>query len=191
MVKLADLKVVERRTHSMTVPYVPAGQDATVSYGNRDFRFQNNSGAPILIWSHSANSVLHIGFYGRYEPPRVTWQHQILATTPPPLIYQNDPSLPGGVEKIVLPGAEGAVVKSWLEKGAPDGAVSIEHLGVDRYSPMPLVIRRGVGGKNPARQVKESKGLNRGKGNTQKMDIWQAPRSISQTLLSASKKAGL
>ena len=37
----ADLEVVERRSHSMTVSYVPKGQDATVVYGGQDFKFRN------------------------------------------------------------------------------------------------------------------------------------------------------
>jgi vancomycin resistance protein YoaR len=40
---------VEKHHHSLSVGYVPAGRDATVSYGGPDFRFQNTTGAPILI----------------------------------------------------------------------------------------------------------------------------------------------
>ena len=50
----ADLKVVERRNHSLTVGYVPKGQDATVSYGSIDFKFANNTDYPIKI-SSAAN----------------------------------------------------------------------------------------------------------------------------------------
>ncbi len=40
---------IEKHHHSLSVGYVPAGRDATVSYGGPDFRFQNTTGAPILI----------------------------------------------------------------------------------------------------------------------------------------------
>ncbi|MEH7331743.1 VanW family protein [Neobacillus drentensis] len=40
---------VEKHHHSLSVGYVPAGRDATVSYGGPDFRFQNTKGVPILI----------------------------------------------------------------------------------------------------------------------------------------------
>ena len=39
----ADLEVVERHNHSFTVSYTPLGEDATVDYGNLDFRFANNT----------------------------------------------------------------------------------------------------------------------------------------------------
>ncbi|MGG3466957.1 VanW family protein [Neobacillus pocheonensis] len=40
---------IEKHHHSLSVGYVPAGRDATVSYGGPDFRFQNTKGVPFLI----------------------------------------------------------------------------------------------------------------------------------------------
>ncbi|WP_174727953.1 VanW family protein [Mesobacillus harenae] len=40
---------VEKHHHSVTVGYVPKGRDATVSYGGKDFRFQNTVGVPLLL----------------------------------------------------------------------------------------------------------------------------------------------
>lgn len=42
---------IEKHHHSLSVGYVPAGRDATVSYGGPDFRFQNTTGAPFIIKS--------------------------------------------------------------------------------------------------------------------------------------------
>ncbi|QGU94691.1 hypothetical protein GOM49_05830 [Clostridium bovifaecis] len=41
-VLLADLEVVERDNHSLTVHYVPLSRDAAVSWGSKDFKFRNN-----------------------------------------------------------------------------------------------------------------------------------------------------
>ncbi len=47
-----DMEIVERYNHSFTVSYMPAGRDATVDYDtNKDFKFTNNTGAPIYIAS--------------------------------------------------------------------------------------------------------------------------------------------
>ncbi|WP_042355723.1 VanW family protein [Bacillus rubiinfantis] len=43
------VKYIEKHHHSLSVGYVPAGRDATVSYGGKDFRFQNTTGVPLLI----------------------------------------------------------------------------------------------------------------------------------------------
>jgi vancomycin resistance protein YoaR len=40
---------IERHHHSISIGYVPAGRDATVSYGGLDFRFQNPHGVPLLL----------------------------------------------------------------------------------------------------------------------------------------------
>ncbi|WP_408956317.1 VanW family protein [Natroniella sp. ANB-PHB2] len=45
----AQLKVTERHHHSMTVNYVPTGQDATVSPNEKDFRFVNNQDSKLMI----------------------------------------------------------------------------------------------------------------------------------------------
>ena len=44
-----SVNYVEKHHHSVTVGYVPKGRDATVSYGGKDFRFQNTTGVPLLI----------------------------------------------------------------------------------------------------------------------------------------------
>ncbi len=40
---------VEKHHHSLSVGYVPAGRDATVSYGGADFQFKNTTGVPFMI----------------------------------------------------------------------------------------------------------------------------------------------
>ena len=48
----SDLEIVERRNHMFTVSYAKLGEDATVVYGNTDFRFVNNTKYPIRIESY-------------------------------------------------------------------------------------------------------------------------------------------
>lgn len=51
---------IEKHHHSLSVGYVPAGRDATVSYGGPDFRFQNTTGAPFIIKSIYKKGTLTI-----------------------------------------------------------------------------------------------------------------------------------
>jgi len=46
---LSDLRLIERHRHSSPVPYVPLGQDATVSWGTKDLVFENPLGQPIMM----------------------------------------------------------------------------------------------------------------------------------------------
>jgi vancomycin resistance protein YoaR len=43
------VQYIEKHHHSLAVGYVPKGRDATVSYGGKDFRYQNTTGVPLLI----------------------------------------------------------------------------------------------------------------------------------------------
>jgi len=139
VVVLSDLQVVERHRHTMPVPYVPYGQDATVAYGKIDFKFKNTSPGPILIWSKGIGNALYIAFYGRNKPAPVTWRHEIVETYKAPRIYRKNPSLAAGTEKVVLEGMDGATVKSWITVGDSNSRTT-RYLGSFRYEPMAYII---------------------------------------------------
>ncbi|KMT22152.1 VanW family protein [Clostridium cylindrosporum] len=139
---LSNLQIVERYNHSMPVPYVPNGQDATVCYGAKDFKFRNNTDSPVLIWAEGIENRLYIALYGKEEPPKVEWNHEVLSTTKAPKYYKNSPSLKKGEEKVILEGVEGASVKSWVKITKPDGTTKTKNLGISYYKPMPYIIQR-------------------------------------------------
>ena len=118
----ADLEIVERHNHSLTVPYVPNGQDATVSYGVIDFRFKNNTQYPVKVQSTTNNRNLKVSIIGtKYEPERkVRISHQLISTTTPVDEEKVDETLPAGTRKVVSKGKNGCVVdtyKTILENG--------------------------------------------------------------------------
>jgi len=140
---LANLEIIERHPHSLTVPYVPPGQDATVVYGKYDFRFRNNTSSPIVIWADTYNDTLYIAFYGREKPPKVTWHHETLEKKKTWTEYRNNPALPPGTERVVFPGQDGVTVHSWITIEYPDGRVIRKDLGISRYQPSPCLVERG------------------------------------------------
>lgn len=140
---LANLPILARRNHSMLVPYANPGQDATVSDGAIDLKFKNDTDSPIVIWSETIGVTLYVAFYGKKAPPEVTWHHEILQVQERPLIRRPNPQLGVGQEQIIIPGAEGIVVKSWLTLQFPDGSSQQKNLGIDWYRPMPRVIEHG------------------------------------------------
>ena len=142
-----DLKIIMRSCHSMTVPYVPPGQDATVYYGVKDLRFLNNTKGPILIWSEKVDDTLYMAFYGQQKPPKVTWHHEIKKCTKYWTEYRYNPSLPPGNEKTIMPGQNGYVVKSWVIVEYPDGKVVKKDKGTSWYSASPCIIERGPDSK--------------------------------------------
>lgn len=140
---LANLKIVERHPHGMLVPYVPEGQDATVLYSYKDLKFKNTSDHPILIWADTKDNTLYVGIYGQDTPPQVTWHHEILNRVKMPVIYKYNPDLQPGEEKVVIPGADGMTVKSWVTVQYADGKSETIPRSTDYYKPMPQIIERG------------------------------------------------
>ncbi len=61
---LAGMEIVERDCHSMPSSYCPIGLDATVDYGNIDFRFRNPLDTPVYISAWMEGVDLYVSFYG-------------------------------------------------------------------------------------------------------------------------------
>lgn len=139
---LSNLKVVERHAHGMPVPYVPYGQDATVSYGAKDFKFVNDTNFPILIWAEGIDNVLYIAFYGAQKPPSVSWHHKVLNTVKAGKLYKRNPLLKSNEEKLILEGMDGATVKSWVNVQKNDGIVTKKYMGKSYYKPMNYIYEK-------------------------------------------------
>ncbi len=61
---MADLKVIERHTHSYSPSFVSTGLDAQVYYGSMDLRFTNTTENPIKIEAAVSNGFVQIRFIG-------------------------------------------------------------------------------------------------------------------------------
>ncbi len=68
----ADLKIVKRSNHSMSVSYVPLGQDATVTDGGIDFQFMNDTAYPVKISSTTGGGKITVTIIGTEPEPAKT-----------------------------------------------------------------------------------------------------------------------
>jgi len=140
----ADLTVVERHPHSMPVPYVPPGRDAAIATGHKDFRFRNDTDAPLLLWAGMRGTALYIAFYGRHVAPRVEWGHEELGRQKTWTVRQASGTLPKGAERVVMEGHDGVTVRSWVTVTYPGQPPLRRELGVDTYRPLPRVVEYGA-----------------------------------------------
>jgi vancomycin resistance protein YoaR len=83
---LANMKILQRSHHSMPVPYVPLGRDATVAYGVLDLKFRNTTSAPVYMTAKSTRSRLIVELYGAGEAKR----NVSIVTTHPKRIAKPD-----------------------------------------------------------------------------------------------------
>ncbi len=139
---LSNMEILERHNHTMPVPYVPYGQDATVAYGIKDFRFRNNTDSDIMIWAKGIDNTLYIGFYGSRPGPGIEWTHEVLEISKAPVLYKINPEYEPGEQRLLVEGMDGALVKSWVT--VINGSNShTKFMGISNYKPMPHLVERG------------------------------------------------
>jgi hypothetical protein len=137
--------VVERYKHSAVLGYVPAGRDATVSYGQLDFRFRNSFDYPIVIRSFIEGDKLSVGLWGKSPLTynvRLTSDSKSLST---PIVEHQDTTLPPGRRVVVEPGKPGQlVVISKLVSNSGNEAAKRSIVSKNLYPAQPKVVRVGV-----------------------------------------------
>ncbi|HWR60218.1 MAG TPA: VanW family protein [Clostridia bacterium] len=112
---LSNMKIVERRSHSLPSSYVPMGRDATISEGYIDLKFQNTTQYPIYIHGEVKGSWVKFSIYGRNDNPgrTVKIKTEIVKKTDPQIKIVEDPTLPVGTEVEEKKAYTGYVVRSY------------------------------------------------------------------------------
>ena len=143
---LANLEIVERRNHQFVTSYVGAGRDATVVYGQTDFKFKNTRKYPIRIVVTTNAGILKISIFGLKEENEYTFKFntKTVSSIPYKTQYIEDSSLPAGTEKVEQKGANGLITETYIAKMLDGKVVSTELLSKDTYSAMTRIIRRGT-----------------------------------------------
>ncbi|RXT04013.1 hypothetical protein EIZ39_21885 [Ammoniphilus sp. CFH 90114] len=143
-VLLSDLKLVERRNHSLPVSYVPLGLDATYTDWGIDFRFQNTTGKHLLVRTEAKNGKLTVKLFGTGpEGKEIKIQTETVRVIPPKVETRKDPTLSAGQTKVIREGKSGYqvhVYKLVKEEGKPDQKILISK---DTYKPQPKVVAVG------------------------------------------------
>jgi vancomycin resistance protein YoaR len=120
---LAGLTIKERAPHSLVVPYVTPGRDATVAYGQTDFRFQNSAEHPIGIIANAQGSRLVIQIYGSASDKKeVSLSTSVVNRTAAGTKTIIDASLPEGHKQVVTKGSGGLQVVLHRKVKTADGA---------------------------------------------------------------------
>ena len=140
----ADLKIVERKNHSLYVSYVPLGQDATVAYGAIDFRFENNTDYPIKIVAGTQGSSLTISLQGtKTQNKKVEIVTTTLSKNPFEVVYQDDPTLQPGETQVKNGGYPGYKTQSYRVVTIDGKEVSRTLENTSTYKRLDKVILQG------------------------------------------------
>lgn len=142
----ANLDIVERYNHSYSVSYVPAGRDATVSYGGKDFKFKNSRSYPVKIEANAKNGVVSISIKGIKEEKEyeIVLTSSVLSTTPCKTVYEDNKELAEGKQKVVQTGHTGQKSIAYKIVKYNGKTISKTVLSKDTYQPMNRIVQVGT-----------------------------------------------
>ena len=133
----ADLDVVERRPHTMTVGYLPFGGDATIDWGNIDFKFKNSTEYPIRIETEMSenNRNVTMRLIGtKQDDNYIQLEHIIMSSTPVEIVMREDESILPGETKVLTEGSTGYVVDTFKHLfDSDDNLISTTQVGRSVY----------------------------------------------------------
>ncbi|MDF2891055.1 MAG: hypothetical protein K0R80_1422 [Clostridia bacterium] len=145
-VLLSNLKVIERKNHSLTLSYVGLGRDATISGDYIDFKFMNNTNYPIYIYGEVKGSWVKFTVFGKNEHPgrMVKVNSEVIKTLPPTINIIEDPTLPVGTEIEEKKAHTGYVVTTQRVVYENGKEILRESLGTSNYRVVNGVKRVGT-----------------------------------------------
>ena len=135
------LDIVERRSHSMPVSYLPKGQDATFATGSINFQFRNNTGKHLLIITTLEDRTLTVKFFGTF-PANIRYDIEsiLVETLTPSSKYVKNSTLPVGAQEVLQIGTIGYVVDTFRIKKVNGVVQERKRISRDTYLPQKRLI---------------------------------------------------
>lgn len=143
----AELKVTERSPHSMVVAYVDVSRDAAISGDYKDFKFKNNTQAPVYIWADASGGMLSFKIYGEETRPKnrkIEFVSEILETiTPGADIVTEDKSLPSYYRSVTQSAHTGYKALLWKVVYIDDKETERKQVNTSTYNAEPQHVTIG------------------------------------------------
>ena len=143
----ADMEIVERHNHSLTVSYVDRGKDAAVNWKSQDLKFTNHSGDDVYICCFvTEDKRVRFGIFGRLLPngETITLEGRTTDTIKYDTTYQHSAFLLPGETKVVENGKNGYKAEAYkIRWDAQGNQLSKELLCKSTYKSRNEVIQFG------------------------------------------------
>lgn len=137
---------VERIHHTISSGYVPKGQDATVDYGNLDYKFKNTYKYPIYIEGIASNRNIYFNIYSNSTLTNRTYEiiSEILEVIQPKTQIIKDPTKYEGQSEIVKSGYNGYKVKVSRKTYENGKLIGTEIVNNDTFNVINGIIKVGT-----------------------------------------------
>ena len=143
---LSNLKIVERRNHSLPSSYISMGRDATISGDHIDFKFMNNTKYPLYIYGEVKGNQVRFSIYGKNESNgrQVKIKTEVLKRIEPKIKIIEDGTLSVGIKVVEKKAVPGYVVKSYRVLVENGKEILVEPLYTDTYKVSDGITRVGI-----------------------------------------------
>ncbi|MFI3175395.1 MAG: VanW family protein [Bacillota bacterium] len=137
---LAEIEIVQRYAHSMTVGYVPLGMDGAIAEGYKDLIVKNDTGSPIYVEAFAKDGKVTVNLHGKeiHEPGReVIYEVVHNTSTPQPDdVETEDPTRPVGEREVTYKGTVGYNVSVYKVVKQDGVEISRDYLNKSSYRAM-------------------------------------------------------
>lgn len=148
----AELEVVERSPHSMTVAYVKPSRDAAIAGDYLDFKFKNTYDTPIYIFGEiNSSNQLQFVIYGKETRPsnrKVEYESETVSTEPSGTVYKENSDLDAGTTETTGSPHDGVEARLWKVVYEDGEEVSREVFNTSHYEKSDQVIEVGTASDN-------------------------------------------
>lgn len=156
-VLLANLELVERTNHSIPIPYVPIGRDATVVFDSIDFKFKNNTDHWLHIQSYVTGGRLTIKIFGNGKFKRdVVIRSWVEETYHPETLFEKDYGIRMGDRIVKQKGAQGYKASAERIVMQDGKVVKVEKLPSSEYKARNQIISQGMAPPGSVLKTSES-----------------------------------
>lgn len=145
----AELEVVERQPHSMTISYVKLSRDAAIAGTYKDFKFKNSTDVPMIIEATTVGRKITFKLWGHEtrdtKNREIKYETVVLSETPPPAdVITEDPTQPTTYKKVTQGAHTG--YKAELYKIVYENGVEVSRTLVNKsnYAAAPNYITVGT-----------------------------------------------
>ena len=145
----AELEIVERQAHSMTISYVSLSRDAAIAGTYKDLKFMNNTDVPILVQAYTKGRKITFRIWGHEtretDKRRIEFETRVLSETVPPAdVINEDPTKPVTYRKVTQSAHTG--YRAELYKVIYENGIEVSRTLVNKssYSPAPRYITIGT-----------------------------------------------
>jgi len=190
----AELEVVQRHEHSMTISYVDLSRDAAIAGTYKDFKFKNNTDVPILIEAYTRGRKITFNIWGHEtrdtQNRKIEFVTRVLSKTEPPAdVIEEDPTKPVTYKKVTQAAHTG--YKAELYKIVYENGVEVSRTLVNRstYVPAPRYITVGTKEVEDDKDNSDDASDDRNKaGQDSQTDIYDDANSLNEKTQDSNSK---